>query len=335
MRRLTRVALVMTSLVILAGSVVRMTGSGMGCPDWPKCFGLLIPPTEETQVTWNSGDHYAPGRMLIAHDTLWVAQSEIIASDFFKEREEGQWLPYTKHDYATFNAVHTWVEFINRLIGALTGFPAIILFILAGMHGWRLGKWNSFVWTMIHLFLLGLVAWMGKKVVDGNLIPFSITLHMLGAMAILMALLMILRENSEPNLTPVTGRMRGWMILSVGILLAQIVLGTQVREVIDTFVHQGLERSDWLSSLPSWWKIHRSGSWAVVISQLAWILPLYRKSDGRSWEAFGAMGLIGVQMLLGVAFSFLQMPPWTQPLHLLAAMGLFMVNYWVLVQRRV
>ena len=66
-------ALLSVYLVILAGAVVRMTGSGMGCPDWPKCFGYFIPPTERSQLDWQPNKNYEKGNVIILDNTLQVA----------------------------------------------------------------------------------------------------------------------------------------------------------------------------------------------------------------------------------------------------------------------
>jgi heme a synthase len=38
------VALAALTLIVLSGAAVRLTGSGLGCPDWPKCYGHAYPP---------------------------------------------------------------------------------------------------------------------------------------------------------------------------------------------------------------------------------------------------------------------------------------------------
>src|SRR3982751_900848 len=44
--QVTMVALGALTLIVLTGAAVRLTGSGLGCPDWPKCYGRAVPPLQ-------------------------------------------------------------------------------------------------------------------------------------------------------------------------------------------------------------------------------------------------------------------------------------------------
>ncbi|MDP5158863.1 MAG: COX15/CtaA family protein, partial [Flaviramulus sp.] len=109
-RNIAKVTLVLTYLVIIAGAFVRMTGSGMGCPDWPKCFGYYIPPTEYQQLEWKPNYVYKKGQVIILEESLQVAKTDFTTADVFTK---SNWETYTKHDYTVFNPWHTWVEYIN------------------------------------------------------------------------------------------------------------------------------------------------------------------------------------------------------------------------------
>ena len=323
---LARASFWLAFLVVLAGSVVRMTGSGMGCPDWPKCFGLLVPPTDVAQVTYTLGESYEAGRMLLVEDQFWVAQTDLVAADFQAEQAQGAWSPYTKHDYAIFNPLHTWVEFINRLLGALAGLPALLL-LGAAMLARDL---RTTLLALLGVLALGFVAWLGKLVVDGNLIPHSITIHMLGALAILAIDSVVIQRLK--GLTVRWHRSARWgLMLALVVTLAQIVTGTEVRELVDVLLKQGFDRPDLAASLASndvLYLIHRSGYWVVMAAHLFWIWrmgPFGKRHVLRARNA--TLLLLVAQLCTGLLFAYGAFPAWAQPIHLVMGVGLFLTTW--------
>ena len=203
------------------------------------------------------------------------------------------------------------------------------------MAGVKVRHWKPFAWAVVHLFWLGLVAWLGKKVVDGNLIPFSITIHMLGAVAILVSLAGLLHSVWEhQGRIDALPRGKGWIAVALVLLVAQLVLGTQVREQVDLLNHAEVLRADWIGALPGWWKVHRSGSWVVLAVQLMWLMPLRNAEGSLRTIVRLASALLSAQILTGVLFVNLGMPAWAQPVHLLLAVGLVLSNVWVLLHYR-
>ena len=48
--RVAYVALGALTVIVLTGAAVRLTGSGLGCPTWPKCYGNVYPPLNSHAV---------------------------------------------------------------------------------------------------------------------------------------------------------------------------------------------------------------------------------------------------------------------------------------------
>ncbi|TFH40073.1 MAG: heme A synthase, partial [Lysobacterales bacterium] len=49
-RRLIEFATVLTLCLIMLGAYVRLTDAGLGCPDWPGCYGQVLPSAAQTEI---------------------------------------------------------------------------------------------------------------------------------------------------------------------------------------------------------------------------------------------------------------------------------------------
>jgi cytochrome c oxidase assembly protein subunit 15 len=65
-------ALVALTVIVLTGAAVRLTGSGLGCPSWPRCYGKVYPPLN-THAVIEFSNRLLTGPVSIAAGLAWLA----------------------------------------------------------------------------------------------------------------------------------------------------------------------------------------------------------------------------------------------------------------------
>jgi cytochrome c oxidase assembly protein subunit 15 len=189
LQSLTLVTLFLTFDLVLFGAFTRLTDSGLGCPDWPGCYGSASP--------------------LGAHAQISSAQAVMPSG------------PVT-HGKA-------WVEMIHRYLATAVGVLILTLTIASWMsfrrHRDQVRPW----WPTFTLVWVCLQGAFGALTVTMKLFPAIVTLHLLGGMVLLALLRgQAVRQAElagELMLSKLPSTTRWLMVLTFGLLWLQIALG--------------------------------------------------------------------------------------------------------------
>lgn len=185
-RKLVWLAVIYTFVVVVVGAYVRLSDAGLGCPDWPGCYGELTP-------------HHAQ-------------------DDIAKAVEE------QGGTHGPVSLGKAWKEMFHRYIAG--GLGLVILAIAATAWLRRRELKQSPVLATGLLVLVMLQAALGMWTVTLLLKPVIVTLHLLGGLATLALLAWLgLRQEKLPRLPAAALRLRPWALLALLVVIAQIALG--------------------------------------------------------------------------------------------------------------
>ena len=295
--RFSIITTLLTYILIFVGGLVRVSGAGMGCPDWPKCFGRWIPPTSLDQLP----EHIDP---------------------------------------AKFNMVLAWIEYCNRLFGALVGLTIAITLYLGLKHYSHLPRIK---WPLISAFSLTLFeGWLGSVLVDTVLNPLTITLHLFFALIIVMLLLYASQEvyylenpDAEKNSDYPSNMQLLFGLMAVA-LLAEVVLGTEIRGGLEMIRKENpMVESQFLLDMLGPFKYAHSilGLLITILSIFIWHGSVKRSLNPSSLmvqTSTTIVLLILLQIVLGEILVFLKVIPLIQLFHLWIAswiLGLVSIQY--------
>jgi cytochrome c oxidase assembly protein subunit 15 len=179
-------------------------------------------------------------------------------------------------------------------------------------------------------------AWLGKTVVDTNLTPEIITIHMVVGLIIIALLLKLQFIISPKNETfKYNALFNKLLLVSVIFSLIQIAMGTQVRQFIDEQVKQfGFENKNYSLLNPSFkFYFHRSFTIAIVLVNFGLFYLNQIKDLGYklvNWIVF----LIFLEALTGILMYYAEFPIGTQAIHLLSGAILFGLQFYLWLQSR-
>lgn len=266
--------------LIFVGGLVRASGSGLGCPDWPTCFGLWIPPTsagdlpagfDSTQFnmfkTWTEYVNRLVGVII----GLLITATCILSFRYRKEKPS---------------------IFYSSL-------AAFVMVIFQGWLGGQVVKSGLNAWLItIHMVLaMGIMIVLLYATFKATEERWTLALP----------------DKARSWLFWVG-------ILLFVMTMIQMVLGTEVREAIDQIAKGGttIPRGQWLDRIGSMDEIHRTFSWTVFLSGLGLGFLVNRKTSSTLLRALTALilGVIILQIALGAGLYYLEMPPVFQVSHL-------------------
>ncbi len=320
----TWVALV---ILIFMGAIVRATGAGLGCPDWPTCWGNWIPPTSVDQVDFEKIDleRFRKKAERLGNDP------NTLTEDFLRQQ---------------FNPVHVWTEYVNRLTSMPLGIFSLWLAAL-GVGQWRRRRPVVAISAWLSLAIVLINAWLGRMVVLSGLRPGIITLHM--ALAILMLCLLVYagwrgcedpwRLRMRPDHDQHRRRVYLFVILLAFLTVFEGLMGSQVREMTDALAkrYADMPRAHWTAELEHSWMylVHRSFSWLVLGAAIGFYLSAQRAlTKGCRWLEKLILGLILAQMFLGLILANVGILAIAQIFHIgLSSILVSALALWILGNR--
>ncbi|UXX79927.1 COX15/CtaA family protein [Reichenbachiella carrageenanivorans] len=325
------ITIIAVYFLILVGGIVRSTGSGMGCPDWPKCFGSYIPPTTESELPEDYKARYAEKRMQ-KNDRLASLVQVLGFPGLAHDIRKGK----NVEEAHGFNFARTWTEYINRLVGVAVGFLIIICTVLS--YSYIHTNKKVFFLSVAALLLVIFQGWIGSLVVSTNLLPGMITFHMILAIGLIALLLkvrvIVTKDRLQGLLSYKPYKVRRLLVVCMLLFFAQIVMGTQVREAIDTLATTLGEdlRFSWVENLGIIFYMHRSYSLILLvihgylIYRLTKSIKDFKTSKVLVW---GLLILVILEILTGTVLAKYALPYILQPVHLLLALMIFGIQYFL------